>query len=169
VSGIVTSSAEDEEIFYFGQVTHGADAKKRIQIPAKWRPENIENYEVNVVLWARGPEAEACLQVFPPSEMKRLLKLVKKLSWGDPKAETLRRALGGKSETVKFDRVGRICIPDHLAKPAGIEKNSEVILVGLMDVYQIWNVQRYNNASSKDGVTMPEALALLKTNEDKSE
>jgi MraZ protein len=162
------ASSGDDEIYYLGKYTHGSDEKKRVQIPSKWRPENLTNYEVNVVLWMRESESEACLQVFPPGEMKRLMQLVRNKSWGDADAETLRRRLGGDSETVKVDSVGRVCIPDRLAKPAGIEKNSEVLLVGMVDVYQIWNTERYKTTQSKDVVTMPQALALLKSNESES-
>lgn len=159
------SSGTDEEFYYLGKYEHGADEKKRVQIPSKWRPENLANYEVNLVLWIRDSEADACLQVFPPGEMKRLMKLVRKKSWGDKSAETLRRRLGGDSETVKVDSVGRVCIPDRLAKAAGIEKNSDVLLVGMVDVYQIWNIERYKATQSKDTVSMPDALALLDENE----
>jgi division/cell wall cluster transcriptional repressor MraZ len=165
----VAPAAEEEEICYLGEFKHGTDDKKRLQVPAKWRPTNMKNYELTVVLWTRGSEAESCLLVFPPSEIKKLLKSVKKLSWGDPQAETLRRALGGKSETVKFDQVGRICIPDRIAKPAGIEKNSEAMMVGLMDVFQIWNLKRFEAINSVDGVTLPQALARLKPEENKPE
>jgi MraZ protein len=89
------------------------------------------------------------------------------MSWGDPEAETLRRALGGKSETVKFDRAGRICISDRVAKPAGIEKNSEVVMVGLMDVFQIWNPERFKTVNSADGVSLPQALERLKNDDNK--
>src|SRR5689334_2482849 len=99
------SSGEDEEICYLGEYKHGTDKKRRLQIPSRWRPANLENYELTAVVWTRGSEAESCLLVFPPSEMRKLLKSVKKLSWGDPQAETLRRALGGKSEAMKFDSV----------------------------------------------------------------
>lgn len=168
-AGGAASSGEDEDICYLGQFTHGTDEKKRLQVPSKWRPTELKNYELTVVLWTRRSEAESCLLVFPPSEMKKLLKSVKKLSWGDPEAETLRRALGGGAETVKIDQVGRICIPDRIAKPAGIEKNSEAIMVGMMDVFQIWNVDRFKAVNSADGVTLPQALGRLKNDENKSE
>ena len=168
-AGGAASSGPEEEICYLGEFTHGTDEKKRLQVPSKWRPTDLRNYELTVVLWTRGSQADSCLLVFPPSERKKLLELIKKLPWGDKKAETLRRALGGGAEMVKFDQVGRICIPDRIARPAGIEKNSEAILVGMMDVFQIWNVDRYKSINSADNLTLPEALDLLKNDENKSE
>jgi division/cell wall cluster transcriptional repressor MraZ len=159
-----------EDIFFFGEYQHGCDEKKRVQVPSKWRPREMPenaNYEVNVCAWTRGAEEQTCLQIFPPGETMKLLQQVRQKSLGDEDAETLRRMLGGMSESVKYDKVGRICIPDRLARKAGIEKNSEVILVGLMDVYQVWNLERYAARQSKDGVKTPEALALLKNDGNK--
>ncbi len=164
---VASSFGEDEEIVYLGEYWHGTDKKGRCQVPSRWRPANWDNYELTAVPWTRSTEAQACLLVFPPSEMKKLLRSVKQMSWGDPEAETLRRALGGKSESLKIDRAGRICLSDRIAKYADIKKNSEVVMVGMMDVFQLWSPERFKSINSADGLTLPQALGRLKKDDNK--
>jgi division/cell wall cluster transcriptional repressor MraZ len=160
-SGIITHF-EEEEICYLGEYRHGADEKRRIQVPSRWRPENFEGYELTATVWTRNSGAQSCLMVFPPVEMKSFVRSMKSMSWGDPEAETLRRALGGKADTLTLDKAGRVCISDRLAKLVGIEKNSEVVLVGMVDVFQIWNADRWKSIDSADVVSLPQALGRLK-------
>ena len=160
-SGTITSS-EDEEICFLGEYRHGADEKRRIQVPSRWRPENFEGYELTAMVWTRNSGPQSCLLVFPPSEMKSFVRSVKNMSWGDPEAETLRRALGGKADSLTLDKAGRITVSERLAKLVGIEKNSEVVMVGMIDVFQIWNADRFESIDSADGVTLPQALGRLK-------
>jgi MraZ protein len=56
--------------------------------------------------------------------------------------------LGANSDDVSIDRAGRLCLPDGLAKKAGIA--SDAVLVGLWDRFQIWNPEFYEQVESVD-------------------
>ncbi len=146
-----------EPVYYTSSYRHGVDEKRRVQIPAKWRPERPE--VLTLVLWPKGTMTEACLLVLPPKEWVALVQKLKAMPYADPNAEALRRLLGKKSDRVTLDRGGRICLPEALAKAAAIEK--EAMLVGLVDRFEIWNPERHLAASAVDDELLPEAFKLI--------
>jgi MraZ protein len=146
---------------YQGEFQHGTDDKRRIQVPAKWRPSDTENVELTLLMWPQGTQPDACLLVLPPKETETLVENIRTTPFANVKAEVLRRLIGSKSENVKFDRAGRICIPERMAKAAGVEK--EAMLVGMMDRFQIWNVERYRTVKSADEVMLQQAFEVIAT------
>ncbi len=151
-------SGINEPIYYSSIYRHGVDDKRRLQIPAKWRPAQSD-VQLTLLLWPRGSMQEACLLVLPPDEWRALVEKVKNMSFADPKTETLRRLLGTKSDRVTLDKGGRICLPEVMAKGAAIEK--EAVLVGLVDRFQIWNPERYESTSVMDEELSSEAFKLI--------
>jgi MraZ protein len=99
------------------------------------------------------------LMVLPPQEMKALAEQIKLMPLADPRANTLRRLLGSKSARVPLDKAGRICIPEEMAKPAGID--TEAVLVGLVDYFEIWNPERHAIASAADEALSSQAFELI--------
>ena len=146
-----------EPIYYNSVYRHGVDEKRRIQVPAKWRAPDPE--VLTLILWPKGTHPEACLLVLPPAEWTALVQKLKSMPYADPKAEALRHLLGRKSDRVTLDRAGRICLPEGMARPAGI--TSEAMLVGLVDRFEIWNPARYEAASAVDEQLLPEAFKLI--------
>lgn len=155
----MSASNDNEVILYHSLFRHGVDDKRRVQIPAKWRPSQPD-VELTLILWPSG-QAGACLLVLPPAEMKALADKIRGMSSADPKTSALRRLLGSNSASVTLDKAGRICIPESMAKPAGIEINEEAVLVGLVDRFEIWNPKRYETVSAVDEALLPEAFKLI--------
>jgi|ERR1044071_1574207 MraZ protein len=151
------SEPPSEPIYYNSFYRHGVDEKRRVQIPAKWRPAEPE--VLTLVLWPKGTLPEACLLVLPPKEWEALVQKLKAMPFADPRAEALRRLLGRKSDRVTLDRGGRICLPEAMARAAAIGK--EAVLVGLLDRFEIWNPERYETASVVDEGLLPEAFKLI--------
>jgi MraZ protein len=154
----MSQNATNEPIYYNSVYFHGVDEKRRVQIPAKWRPSEGE-IQLTLILWPKGTMQEACLLVLPPDEWTALVQKLKAMPFADPKAEALRRLVGKKSDRVLLDKGGRVCLPDAMAKAAGIEK--EAALVGLVDRFEIWNIERYKAASAVDEELSPEAFKLI--------
>ena len=146
-----------EPVYYTSSYRHGVDEKRRVQIPAKWRPARPE--VLTLVLWPKGTMPEACLLVLPPPEWEALVQKLKAMPYADPNAEALRRLLGKKSDRVTLDKGGRICLPEALAKSASI--GDEAMLVGLVDRFEIWNPERHLAASAVDDELLPEAFKLI--------
>jgi MraZ protein len=84
---------------------------------------------------------------------------LKSMPFYDPKAQALRHLIGRKSDRVVLDRAGRICLPESMAKAAGID--AEAVLVGLVDRFEIWNPARYEASSTVDEQLMSEAFQLI--------
>src|SRR2546428_1141611 len=148
----------NEVIYYNSLFRHGVDEKRRVQIPAKWRPTKPD-VEFTLILWPNGSQPDACLLVLPPPEMRALAEKIKAMPFADPKASALRRLLGSKSASVTLDKGGRICLPEAMTKAVDIEK--EAVLVGLVDRFEIWNPERYETASAVDAALLPEACKLI--------
>jgi MraZ protein len=154
----MSASASGEIIYYNSLYRHGVDEKRRLQIPAKWRPTSA-NVEFTLIQWPKGSMRDACILVLPPDEWVALVQKLKSLPFADPRAETLRSILGRKSDRVALDKGGRICLPDAMAKAAGIEQ--EAVLLGLVDRFQIWNPERYEATSAVDEEMSAEAFRQI--------
>ena len=146
-----------EPVYYTSSYRHGVDEKRRVQIPAKWRPARPE--VLTLVLWPKGTMPEACLLVLPRQEWVTLVQKIKAMPFADPNAEALRGLLGKKSDRVTLDKGGRICLPEAMAKAAAIDK--EAMLVGLVDRFEIWNPERHLAASAVVDALLPEAFKLI--------
>ncbi len=71
----------------------------------------------------------------------------------------LKRIIGSASTQVTLDKAGRICVPEELAKAADIK--GEVVLVGLLDRFEIWEPSRYAKVQAADAVLAAEAFKLM--------
>ena len=149
---------DNEPVYYNSLYRHGVDEKRRIQIPAKWRPPHLD-VQFTLILWPKGSDKEACLLVLGPDDWQALVQKIKGMPYSDPTAQALRRILGTKSDRVMLDKAGRVCLPEWMAKAVGIEK--EAVLVGLLDRFEIWNPERYAGVSAVDEQLLPEAMKLI--------
>jgi MraZ protein len=62
---------------------------------------------------------------------------VNRMSLTDPSARDLKRFIFSTAERVEVDKIGRILLPQYLRILAQLE--SEVILVGVGDYFEIWS------------------------------
>ena len=144
-----------EPTYYNSLYQHGVDEKRRVQIPAKWRPPS--EVEFTLILWPG--KAGACLLVLPPDRWAALVQKLEAMPFFEPKVESLRRWIGTNSYRATLDRAGRICVPEEMAEAAGIA--DQAMLVGLVDRFQIWNPARYREATDADKLISSDALALI--------
>ena len=152
----MTEAADKQTTYYNSCYRHGVDEKRRVQIPAKWRPEETGT-ELTVILWPKH-QVGTCLRVLPPTQMGKLLTDLNAMANLDGKV-VLKRFIGGESVQVSLDKAGRICLPDEMAQAAGIK--NEVVLVGLLDRFEIWNPERYEKVKATDAVLASEAFKLM--------
>jgi MraZ protein len=146
-----------EPTYYNSLYRHGVDGKRRVQIPSKWRPDE-EGTELTLMLWPKAKEGP-CLRVLPPVEMAKLVKSIDAMSNADPNKVVLKRFIGSESVQVGLDKAGRICLPEEMAKAAGIE--DEAVLVGLLDRFEIWNPKGFEKVKASDAVLAHEAFKLM--------
>ena len=146
-----------EPTYYNSLYRHGVDEKRRVQIPAKWRPAKAGT-ELTLMLWPKAKEGP-CLRVLPPQQMAKLMRDVDAMPNSDSSKVVLKRFIGSESVQVALDKAGRICLPEQMAKSAGI--GDEAVLVGLLDRFEIWSPQRFERVKASDAVMAQEAFKLM--------
>lgn len=139
-------STEARESYFSLVYEHGVDEKRRLSIPAAWRDPDAE-MTFTLFVWDKGGQPP-CLLALPPEVMRKLRQQLDALPFGDRESETLLRLLGSQSAKVTVDKAGRICLPDQLAKAAGIE--DKAILVGMISRFQIWSPKAYETVKIID-------------------
>jgi len=153
----MNDAKKDEPIYYNSRFRHGVDEKRRVQIPAKWRPQKT-GIELTLVLWPRET-AGPCIRVLPPMQMSRLMQSIDDMANSDPRKVVLKRLIGSGSAQAGVDKAGRICLPDEMAREAGLK--DEAMLVGLLDRFEIWNPERYEKVQATDAALAPDAFKLM--------
>jgi len=66
------SEGTSEPTYYNSLYKHGVDEKRRLQIPAKWRPAK-PNVEFTLIVWPKSKEGP-CLRALPPEQMAKTLR-----------------------------------------------------------------------------------------------
>lgn len=151
------ADALPSQTYYTSCFRHGVDEKRRVQIPAKWRPE-ADGTELTVMLWPKH-HAGTCLRVLPPAQMAQLMADIEAMPKGDEKKIYLKRFIGSESAQVTLDKAGRICLPDEMARKAEI--TDDVVFVGLLDRFEIWNPARYEKVKAADAALAHEAFKFM--------
>lgn len=144
-------------VVYNSLYQHGVDEKRRVQIPAKWRPAQ-SGVEFTMILWPKSKEGP-CLRVLPPIQMARLMRDIDAMPNSDPGKAALKRFIGSESIQVEIDKSGRVCLPEKMSRDAGI--SDQAVLVGLLDRFEIWNPDRWERARASDAVLAHEAFKLM--------
>ena len=146
-----------EQIYYNSVFRHGVDEKRRMAIPAKWRPADAD-VEFTLMLFPKH-QAGSCLRVLPAKEMAQLMESIDAMPNSDPNKTVLKRFIGSESVQATVDKSGRICLPEGMAKAADIK--DEAVLVGLLDRFEIWNPERFRKVKASDAVMAQEAFKLM--------
>lgn len=139
-------SGTGSEVYYLLEHRHTVDDKGRVCIPADWRAPAGQETTFFLILWDKG-EQPPCLLGMPPQAMEELLRRLQSMSLSDSDAESLQRLLG-RSVRVTADKVGRIRLPEQLAKAAHLER--DVVFKGMVFRFQIWNPEFYEQVAAKD-------------------
>ena len=148
---------KDEPVYYNGRFCHGVDDKRRMQVPAKWRPRKA-GIELTLILWP-VKSVGSCVRVLTPLQFARLVLALEELPNSDPHKVTLRRIIGGGSAQASLDRTGRICLPEDVARGAGL--NDQAQLVGCINYFEIWNPELFDKVQAVDAVLAPDAFQLM--------
>jgi len=149
--------ANDAPTVYNSVYRHGVDEKRRIQIPARWRPID-PGIELTLVLWPKTKEGP-CIRVLPPAQMARMMQDLDAIANSDPGKGAMKRFIGSHSVQAPLDKAGRICVPEELATKAGITE--QAVLVGLLDRFEIWSPERFEKVTSADEVLAQDGFRMM--------
>jgi MraZ protein len=114
-----------------GEYDHTLDDKNRLTFPAKFR----RTFADGVVL-TRG--MEGCVYAYPRPGWEELVS--GRFAGLDPlsgPARRLQRFFFGSAHDEELDRQGRVVVPAHLVRHAGLER--DVVVVGVNDRVEIWD------------------------------
>ena len=114
-----------------GNHDHSLDAKNRLTVPAKFRPELAGGVSL-----VKG--FEPCLQVWPAAEYAEVARqALQGLNPLGPQARDLKRHLYGNAMATELDSAGRIGLPSHFMAHANIAK--DVVVVGSGEYLELWD------------------------------
>jgi len=151
------SDAPNKKIYFNSRYLHGVDEKRRVQIPAKWRSDT-DGVDFTVIVWPKH-QAGTCLRVLPLEKLEKLVAEIEAMPNSDPRKDVLRRVVGCNSEQVTVDKAGRICLPEEMARAAGVKH--EALLVGMLEQFEIWEPARYKHVEAADAVHQAKAFEMM--------
>lgn len=134
------------------------DAKRRVPVAFRWRPEESEGMEFTLIIWPKH-QAGVCLRVLPPDQWLKLRAAIDAMPNNDPNKSVLKRSIGSSSAQAKLDSVGRITIPDDMAEAADI--TNEAVLVGMVDRFEIWSPKRHAQVKLLDEALKSKAFEMM--------
>lgn len=139
-----------------GQYTYTIDQKGRANIPAKFRKSISEKANQTFVI-TQG--LETCLFAYPLDEWEKIEEKLRTLSMMKKSTRLFIRMIMSNASESRFDKQGRIAIPQNLIKFAQIEK--EVLIIGSLDKLEIWNPKIYDEYISEAKQTYEELAETI--------
>jgi MraZ protein len=140
---------ENVKNFLYGDLNCKVDEKGRFLIPSSMLKLLPEAEREEFVL---NKNTSGCLELYPQKYWLETLEVIfNKNQWVPENREFARRFQSGAAN-VTVDKAGRILIPKQLAAYAGIDK--ELMIKGVGGVFEIWNVDRYNEWETSREIPM---------------
>ncbi len=147
-TGAGDASEASRTPMFTGRHRPKVDDKRRVQVPSEWRGGRLGGIRFLFVPQDRGGVEAAFVKVLPEHRVERLYDRLNALDEFDEDADALRRTVGADSVLVETDNAGRVCLPDEMARAAGL--NGEVLLVGAVTHFEIWPAARGDAALAAD-------------------
>jgi MraZ protein len=120
------------------------DAKGRLRISTKFR-EVLQKHYTDALFVSRMGE---CLVAYPPEKWDEIETKAMNLSEIHPDHRSFVRRFISGVEQCEFDSQGRILIPPMLREDARL--NQEVVMVGMLSCFEIWDKTAYEKQDAKD-------------------
>lgn len=134
---------------FWGEYAHHLDAKGRVIIPARFRPQLAQG-----AILTRGLDHN--LVIYPDEAWQAVTERLNQMPMTDPTARALRRLLFSGAVELSLDRQGRVLIPGYLRAYAGLD--GEVLIAGMETFLELWEPSGWR--ATLDDV--PQALAEAK-------
>ncbi len=126
---------------YFGTYLRNLDNKFRLQLPIKLVKEMPERFYL-----LRG--FEGCISIYEEKDFDKYLSSLEKMSYLEERARTYMRLALSSVEELPVDSHGRINLGQGIAKRYNI--TNEVILIGVLDRFEIWDKKTYEDFEAKN-------------------
>lgn len=137
-----------------GRSKHFLDEKGRLAIPARFKEVINSTNDQCLVLTNHFN----CIWAFLREDWKLIEKKAAELSLFDGAVNTYRRYFISGAQECPLKQ-GRVTIPPDLREIAGLTK--EVVLVGELKLFEIWDRERWEKEFEKAKATFPEVSQSL--------
>ena len=134
-----------------GSSYHTIDGKGRVIIPARFR-DDIKNGETDVAIMIS--RMDDCLVAYTINEWQKIETRVLSLAEKSEAMRRFRRVFIGGAFECPLDKQDRILVPPVHREYAGLEK--EIVLVGVLDHFEIWSRDRWDLENEKMEADMTE-------------
>ena len=124
-------------VHFASHFRHALDDKNRLTIPSGWRAA----FGADDVFLA-VPNPDGYVSVLPPAEVEKLKVKVAQVPLSDAAGQAQIAAFFAASQTLTFDKQGRIALGDWLLKHAQVAK--EAVLVGMLNTFNIYSAERWD-------------------------
>ena len=120
---------------FVGQFQHSLDAKGRLILPAKFRPEFERGGHLS-------PNTDGCVALWTPGEFARQTEeRLAQARHGGAAELQLARYWAANSSDAEFDRQGRFAVPPATRDYGHLV--GDVLIVGALDHIELWDPQIY--------------------------
>lgn len=123
---------------FAGEFRHALDSKNRITIPARWREGATEEF------FLVPDQSNSFLLVMPQQEFEKVNETVlnnAEISAADRRVFV--RRFYSLAQNCTVDKQGRLLLPEEHCRQVGLK--GEVVLVGSLRRFEIWNPDLWNN------------------------
>jgi len=117
-----------------GRFEHSIDGKGRVSIPAKFREILKRDYASDQLIITIF---DSCLVAYPLAEWQIFEEKMKEFSQLKKEAKSFLRYFYSGAMECAIDDHGRILIPSQFREHADL--NKEIVFVGVMNRFEIWN------------------------------
>jgi MraZ protein len=129
------------------------DDKRLIALPRAIRDQLVGEGEI--VLVSPGPDH--CLWLTTQDHLERLAKRMEASQAREHEVRSFRRLYFAQTEKMTVSAEGRILIPERLAQFAGLHQ--EVVLIGIDDHFELWDVARWRQYTQAKSATARSAMS----------
>ena len=127
---------------FYGEYHTTMDNKGRFALPAKLRSvvdaDGAPILDGTIVL-TKG--LEGCLSLYPDPDWQDMQSRLSSLNFTQKDFRYFSRRFYSAAAAVSPDRNGRILIPSHLVKEAGLKK--DLLVIGVNRWIEVWNPERF--------------------------
>jgi MraZ protein len=116
------------------------DAKGRMAIPSRYRPELLTQAGGSLVITI--DTEDPCLLMYPANEWDIIEQKLEALPSFNPQTRRIQRLLIGHATELEMDKQGRTLVPPLLREYAGFDKN--IMLVGQGKKFEIWGEAQWH-------------------------
>ncbi len=132
---------------FFGTYERNLDAKNRLQLPSKLVKEVPEHFYL-----LRG--FEGAISIYEENEFNAYLGNLEKMNFLSEKARTYMRLALSSVEVLDVDSHGRISLSASTMKRYKL--SNEIIIIGVLDHFEIWDKKAYEDYQNKNDETYEE-------------